>query len=82
MEHFFKKIFLERGKGGKREGEKHRSVASPMCSDWGQKLQPRHVRPFGLWNDAQPPESQHSRQDTVVVFLCYIFLCLLFASRF
>ena len=45
--HFFKSslkdmvIDFKRGREG--EGEKHRSVASPIYPNWGPNLQPRHV---------------------------------------
>ena len=37
-------LFLERGKEGEREGEKHQFVvASCVPLNWGHELQPRHV---------------------------------------
>ena len=36
-------IFREREREGETEGEKHRSVASHICPNWGLNPKPRHV---------------------------------------
>ena len=69
---FFKRfyLFLERGREGEREGEKHQLAAShmpptrdltynpSMCHD-----QESNQQPFGLRDDAQPTESYQSGHE-------------------
>ena len=59
-------MFRERGREKEREGntdlkEKHQSVASHMCPDWGSNLQP-----LGTGEDAPP--TKPPRQDNAFQF--------------
>ena len=63
---YFLYLFFERGKRREKERErsinvreKHWSVASPMCPNWGLNMHPRlrpdresNWQPFVLWDDA------------------------------
>ena len=48
-------LFIERGKGREKEGEKHRLVASYMHPDWES-----NQRPFTSQDDARPTEPHQS----------------------
>ena len=64
-QNYFFYLFLDRGREGEIEREKHQSVASCMCPDWGLNAQPRHVpqlrmEPSLCWRT--PSQLSHTRQ--------------------